>query len=72
VFYLDVAYVLQCFLSVFQVLLQVFQKHISSVLSVFRRMLQMLHIDVLKVDQVLYMETRVGSGRGYEQSPCPV
>jgi hypothetical protein len=47
-------------------LLQVFQKHILSVLSVFRCMLQMLHFDVLKVDEVLYMETRVGSGRRHE------
>jgi hypothetical protein len=44
VFYLDVVYVLQCFLSVFQVFLQVF----LSVSSVFRRILQMLHLAVLK------------------------
>jgi hypothetical protein len=43
VFYLDVAYVCNVFLSVFYV----FQMHISSVSSVFF----MLHLDVLKVDR---------------------
>jgi hypothetical protein len=31
---------------------RVFQTHISSVLSAFRRMSQMLHLDVSKVDRV--------------------
>jgi hypothetical protein len=39
----------------FQVLLQVFQAHVSSVSSVYRRMLQMFHLDVSKVDRVLHM-----------------
>jgi hypothetical protein len=42
-------------LSVFEVFLQVFQKHVSSVLFAFRRMLQPLHLDVSKVDRMLYM-----------------
>ena len=48
VFYLDVAYVLQWFQVFFQVFLQVFQMHVSSVSSVFRRMLQVLHLDISK------------------------
>jgi hypothetical protein len=60
------------FSSVFRVLLQVFQKHISSVSSVFRRILQILHLDVSKVDQVLHMGTHVGSGMGHERSPRAV
>jgi len=46
----NVAYVLQCFLSVFHVFLQVFQTHISSVPSVLFYMLQVLHLDILKID----------------------
>jgi hypothetical protein len=38
VFYLDVVYVLDGF--------QVFQMHVLSVLSAFRRMLQVLYLDV--------------------------
>jgi hypothetical protein len=48
VFYLNVAYVLQWFSSVFYVFLQVFHMHVSTVLSDFRHMLQILHLDVLK------------------------
>jgi hypothetical protein len=51
VFYLDVVYVcndFQCFLVVFY---QVFQKYVSSVSSVFFCMLQVLHLDVLKVNR---------------------
>ena len=55
------------FSSVFQVLLQVFHKHVLSVSSIFRRMLQMLHLDVSEVDRVLYMGTRMGSGRGHKR-----
>jgi hypothetical protein len=51
VFYLDVAYV--C--NDFQVFLRVFQTHVSSVSSFFRRILQVLHLDILKVDQMLHM-----------------
>jgi len=43
------------FSSVFQVFLQVFQMHGSSVSSVFRCMLQMFYLDVLEVDRVLHM-----------------
>jgi hypothetical protein len=32
-----------------------FQMHVANVSSVFRRMLQMIHLDVAKVDLVLYM-----------------
>ena len=42
-----------CFAMAFQVfsgVLQVFQTHVLSVLFVFRHMLQMFHLDVLKVD----------------------
>jgi hypothetical protein len=45
VFYLDVAYGLQLFSSVFHVFLQ-FQIHVSSISSVFRYMLQVLYLDV--------------------------
>jgi len=55
VFYLDVAYVLQWFSSVSCVFLQVFQTNVSNVSSVFRRMLQMFYLDVLKVDRMLHI-----------------
>jgi hypothetical protein len=51
VFYLHVTYV--C--NGFQVFFQVFQTHDSSVSSVFRHMLQVLHLDVLKIYRVLHM-----------------
>jgi hypothetical protein len=38
-------------LNGFQVFLQVFQKHVSSVSSVFFCILQVFHLDVLKVDR---------------------
>ena len=51
VFHLDVAYFLQwlhmCFL--------VFQTYVASVSSVFFCMLQVLHLDVSKVDRVLHI-----------------
>jgi hypothetical protein len=53
VFYLDVAYVCKFF----QVFFQVFQKHVSSVLFAFRRILQVLHLDVLKIDRVLHLSS---------------
>jgi hypothetical protein len=52
---LNVAYVLQLFSSVFFQLLQVFQTHVLNVSFVFRRMLQLLYLDVLKVNRVLYL-----------------
>jgi hypothetical protein len=45
--------------SVFQVFLHVLQMHVSSVLFVFRRMLQVLHVDVSKVDRVLHLPPRL-------------
>ena len=44
---------------VFHVFLQVFQMHVSSILSGFKRMLQVLHVNVLKVDQVLHLPPRL-------------
>ena len=55
VFYLNVVYVFTMVSSVFLVFLQVFQTHISSVSSAFVRMLQVLHLNVSKIDRVLYM-----------------
>jgi hypothetical protein len=46
------------FYTDFHVFLQVFQMHVSSVSSFFRRMLQVLHLNVSKVDQVLYLPPR--------------
>jgi hypothetical protein len=43
----------------FQVLLQVFQMHVSSVSSVFKRVLQMLHLNVPEVDRVLHLPHRL-------------
>jgi hypothetical protein len=45
--------------------LQVFQMHVSNISFVFFCMLQVLHLDISKVDQVLM---RVGSRRGHERS----
>jgi len=53
--YLDVAYVLQWFFKCFQVFLQVFQTYISSVSFIFKRILQMFHMNVSKVDQISHM-----------------
>ena len=57
VFYFDVAYVYNGF-KCFSGVLQVFQKHVS---FVFRRMLQLLHLDVSKLDQVLYLPPRIST-----------
>jgi hypothetical protein len=56
VFYLNVAYVCNGFQTFSGVFFPVFHKHVSSVSSIFRRILQVLHLDVLKLDQVLHME----------------
>ena len=51
-----------CFTMVFkcfQVFLQVFQMHVSSASSVFRRMLQVLHLNISKVDRVLHLPSRL-------------
>ena len=64
--YLDVAYVshicckcfiwmLRIFYNGFEVFLQVFHMHVSSVSFAFIRMFQMLHLDVSKVNRVLHM-----------------
>jgi hypothetical protein len=45
----------QWFSNVFHVFLQVFQTLISRVSSIFFCMLQLLHLDVLKLDRVLHM-----------------
>jgi hypothetical protein len=69
-FYLDVAYVLQLFLSIFQVFLQVFQTHVLNVSFVFKRMLQVLYLDVSKVDWVLQLPSRFQLPRlGVSSSP---
>jgi hypothetical protein len=39
----------------FQVFLQVFHTHVSSVSSIYIRMLQMFYLDVSKVERVLHM-----------------
>ena len=49
-FYLDIAYVFNCF-QVFLGVFKVFQKYVSSVSSVFFYMLQLLHLNVLKIDR---------------------
>ena len=46
------------FYNDFQVFLQLFQMHVSSILFAFRRMLQVLHLDVSKVDWVLHLPRR--------------
>ena len=46
---------LQWFSNVFQVFSQVFQTFVSSVSSMFFCTLQLLHLEVSKVDRVLYM-----------------
>ena len=51
---------------------QVFQTHVSSVSSVFFCMLQVLHLNVSKVDRGVVHEMRVGRERGCEQSPRAV
>jgi hypothetical protein len=49
-----VAVVFKCVSGVF---FQVFQKHISTVLTAFKRMLQPLFLDVSKVDRVLHLSS---------------
>jgi hypothetical protein len=52
---LDILYVLQRYSSVFHMFLQVFQMHDSYVLSGLRHILQVLHLNVSKVDWVLHL-----------------
>ena len=56
VFYLDIVYVFTMFFKCFHVFLQVFQMHVLSILSGFKRM---LHVNVLKVDRVLHLPPRL-------------
>jgi len=51
----DVAYVFAKVSSVFQVFLQGFKMHVSSVPSTFRHTLKVLHLNISKVDQVLHL-----------------
>ena len=50
-------YVACVLLGCFRCVFQVFQKHISSVSTVFRRILQLLYLDVSKVDLILYLSS---------------
>jgi hypothetical protein len=59
VFYLKLAYVLQWLFKCFQMFLQVFQKYVSSVSALFRRILQMFLLIVSKVDRVSLLETHM-------------
>jgi hypothetical protein len=63
---------LQWFSSVFRCFLQVFQKHVSSVSFVFKYMLQALHLDVSKVDQILYTRCtwEPGGGASVRRGRC--
>ena len=64
--YLDVAHV--C--NGFQVFLQVFETHVSSVLFVFFCMFEVSHLNVSKVDRCFAHWMRVGSGRGCKRVPA--
>ena len=55
VFYSDVMYGCNGFQVCFRCVFEVFYKHISSVSTAFRRMLQPLYLDVLKFDRVLHL-----------------
>jgi hypothetical protein len=55
VFYLDVAYGCNGFQVCFRGVFQVFQKHVSSVSTGIRRMLQLLFLDVSEVDRMLHL-----------------
>jgi hypothetical protein len=52
---LDVVYLFQWLFQVFSGVLHVFQTQASSVSFVFIRTLQMLHLDILKIVQVLLL-----------------
>ena len=53
----------------FQVFLQMFQMHVLNVSSVFRRMLQVLYLDVSKVDRVLHVPRFLLPRLGVSSSP---
>jgi hypothetical protein len=67
--FLDVAYVCNGFKRFFKCFFEVFQKHVLSVLSVFRHMLQASYLDVSKVDRVLQMRCAWKTGGG-TSGPC--
>ena len=48
---------LQWFSSVFRCFFRVFQKHVSSISSAFRRMLQLLYLNVSKADRGLHLSS---------------
>jgi hypothetical protein len=54
---MDVAYGCNGFQVFSYVFFQMFQKHVSSVSSAFRRMLQLLYLDVSKADWVLHLSS---------------
>ena len=58
------------FTMIFHVFLQVFPKHVSSVSFVFRRMLQVLYLDVSKVDRVLHMLQCACEAEGTQAVPA--
>ena len=53
----DVAYDCNGFQLCFRCFFLVFQKHVSRVSTIFSRMLQLLSLDVLKVDRVLHLSS---------------
>ena len=57
VFYSDVAYRCNGFQVCFRFVFQVFYKHVSSVSTAFRRMLQPLYLDISKVDRELHLSS---------------
>jgi hypothetical protein len=61
-------------IQLFQGFFVVFQTHVSSVSSVFRRMLQMFHLDISKVNWVLYLPPCLGvsSSRRQLDIRCPI
>jgi hypothetical protein len=58
VFHLDVAYVCNGFQVFFKHFPQLFRRLFQSVSSVFRRMLQVLYLDVSKIDRMLHLHPR--------------
>jgi hypothetical protein len=54
---LDVAYGCNGFSSVFRCFFQVFQKHVLSISTSFRHMLQLLYFDVSKINWVLHLSS---------------
>jgi len=80
--YLDVVYVsficCKCFICMLHMsalissVLQVFQTHILNILFVFRRMLEVLHLDVSQVDRVLHMLQYAREAEGTRAVPRAV